>query len=48
MRNDFYEVIKDGVPLHYLFYTPEQAQAWIRCHSENGAQYEVKQFRSAK
>lgn len=43
MRTDFYEVIKDGEPLSYLFYTPEQAWSWIRGH-DDGAQFDVQKF----
>lgn len=41
MRNDFYEVVKDGMPLNYLFFTPEQAWAWVRGH-DDGAAFDVQ------
>ena len=44
MCNDFYEVVRDGKPLHYLFFTPQQAEAWIRSHSDDGAEYTIRKF----
>ena len=43
MCGDFFEVVRNGVPMHYLFFTPEQAWAWIRSH-EDGAEYDVQPF----
>ena len=44
MGADYYEVVRDGIPLHYLFFTIEQAEAWIRSHNDDGAQYKIRPF----
>ena len=44
MDRGFYEVWKDGQPLHYLFFTEAQAVLWLNGHRETGAEYEIKPF----
>ena len=43
MSSDFFEVLRDGTPLHYLFYTDALAREWIKNHND-GANYSVRLY----
>lgn len=44
MSGQFYEVLKDGQPTSNLFFTPENAQEWIKTH-DDGSDFAIRPYK---